>query len=92
MEKNWWELQKNAACCFAQILEAVLYKVAENETGMLGTACEKKDEFIIDVLLWILIDGHTNDSRSAKTYIHQLWENNGSCLEDLPKAMADRNV
>ena len=54
---------------------------------MLGTI----GELISNVLLWTPTHGHTSVDRLAKTYIHQLYADTGCCLEDLLRAMADRD-
>ena len=55
---------------------------------MLGTT----DEVRTNVLLWTPVHRHTRVSRPAKTYIDQLWEDTGCSLEDLPRAMNDKDV
>ena len=48
------------------------------------------DKVISDFLLWNPTQRHTSVRWSAKTYIHQLKEDNGCSLVDLPKAIGDR--
>ena len=45
---------------------------------------------IRDVLLWIPTHGRAKSGRPARTYLQQLCEDTGCCLEDLPRAMNDR--
>ena len=49
-----------------------------------------RDELISDVLLWTPSHGRAKSGRPARTYIQQLCANIGCSLEDLPKAMDDR--
>ena len=49
-----------------------------------------RDELISDVLLWTPKHGRAKAGRPARTYIQQLCEDTGCCLEDLPEAMNDR--
>ena len=49
-----------------------------------------RDELVSDVLLWTPTHGRAKTGRPARTYIQQLCEDTGCCLEDLPEAMNDR--
>ena len=51
-----------------------------------------RDEIISEVLLWTPKYGRTKAGRPARTYIQQLCEDTGSCPEDLPNAMNDREM
>ena len=55
-----------------------------------GHCWRSRDELIRDVLLWTPTHGRTKAGRPAWTYIQQLCEDTGCCLEDLPKVMNDR--
>ena len=55
-----------------------------------GHCWRSRDELIRDVLLWIPTHGRAKAGRPARTYIQQLCEDTGSCPEDLPRAMNDR--
>ena len=102
-EKARWELHKNAACCFEQILEAAPYKTAvvrpltsylinhPSKTSKTCCALLKKDKLMSNVLLWTHTHGLTSVGRPAKTYIHQLCADTGCHQEDLPRAMTDRD-
>ena len=46
-----------------------------------------KDELVSDVLLWTPAYGQAKAGRPARTCIHQLWEDTGCRLEDLPEVM-----
>ena len=50
-----------------------------------------KDELKSDVLIWPPADGDTSVDRPVKTYIYQFCSNTGCSLEDLPKAIDDRD-
>ena len=43
------------------------------------------------VLLWTFTYGQLSVSRPAKTYIHQLFSNTSNHLDDLLKAMTDKD-
>ena len=93
-EKVRWELHKNDACCFEQILESAPYKtpVVRPFTSHLANyrrwikhaehCWRSKDECISNVL-WIL-------TLDAKPYIHLLCANTGCHLKDLTRVMANR--
>ena len=55
-----------------------------------GHCWRSKDEFISDVLLWTPAYSQAKAGRPARTYIQQLCEDTGCSLEDLLKAMNDR--
>ena len=55
-----------------------------------GHCWRSRDELIRDVLLWTPTHGRAKAGRPARTYIQQLCEDTGCCLEDLPRAMNDR--
>ena len=55
-----------------------------------GHCWRSRDELISDVPLWTPSYGRAKIGRPARTYIHQLCENTGCSLEDLPEAMNDR--
>ena len=55
-----------------------------------GHYWRSRDELIREVLLWTPTHGRAKARRPARTYIQQLCEDTGSCPEDLPRAMNDR--
>ena len=55
-----------------------------------GHCWRSRDELIRDVLLWTPPHSRAKAGRPARTYIQQLCEDTGCCLEDLPRAMNDR--
>ena len=79
-EKPKWELLKNVACCFQQILEAAPYKTHH---------LKSKDKLRSNVLLWTSTHKYTSVGQLTKAYIHQLCSNTGCHLEDLPKTIAN---
>ena len=74
--------RSDAVCRFEQILERAPNNIAAVQplTSHLTnyprktnkTGCRSKDKLTSDILLWTPTHGHTNVSRPAKTYIHQL--------------------
>ena len=55
-----------------------------------GHCWRSRDELIRDVLLWTPTHHRAKAGRPARTYIQQLCEDTGSCPDDLPRAMNDR--
>ena len=55
-----------------------------------GHCWRSRDELIRDVLLWTPTHGRARAGRPTRTYIQQLCEDTGCCLEDLPREMNDR--
>ena len=55
-----------------------------------GHCWRSRDALISDVLLWTPSHGRPKAGRPARTYIQLLCADTGSSLEDLPKAMDDR--
>ena len=51
---------------------------------------KSKDKLIKDILLGTPKHGHTSIGRQTKTFINQLCEDIGCCLEDLPIGMDDK--
>ena len=50
-----------------------------------------KNELKSNVIIWTTTHDHTNVGKPAKTYIHQFSADTGCHLEDLPRAIADRD-
>ena len=50
-----------------------------------------KNVLISDGFLWTTKYGHTSVDRPAKTFIDHLYVDPGRCVEDLPRAMTDRD-
>ena len=48
-------------------------------------------ELVSDSLLWTPSHGQIKAGQPARTYIQQLCANTGCSLEDLPRAMVNRN-
>ena len=57
-----------------------------------GHCWRSRDELVGDVLLWTSSQGRAKAGRPARTYIQQLCDDTGCTPEDLPEAMADREV
>ena len=56
-----------------------------------GYCWRNKDRVIIDILLWTLSHGRAKAGRPARTYIQRLCTDTVYSLEDLPRAMDDRD-
>ena len=55
-----------------------------------GHCWRRRDELIIDILLWITSYRRAKAGRPAQTYIRQFCADTGCNPEDLPEAMDDR--
>ena len=56
-----------------------------------GHCWRSRDEFISDIVLWTPSHGRAKVGRPAITYTRQLCADTGCSLEDLPRAMDDRD-
>ena len=61
------------------------------QTRHAGHCWRSKDELISNVLRWTLSHRRVHVRRPTRTYQQQLCTDTGCSLEDLPKAMDDRN-
>ena len=71
-------------------LPPITKTIQVRRTRHAGHCWRSRDELISDALLWTPTNGRAKAGRPARTYIQQLWEDTGCCLEDLPEAMNDR--
>ncbi len=71
-------------------LPPVTKTIQVRRTRHAGHCWRGRDELIRDVLLWTPTHGRAKAGRPARTYIQQQCENTGSCPEDLPRTMNDR--
>ena len=71
-------------------LPPITKTIQVRRTRHAGHCWRGKDELISDVLLWTPTHVWAKAGRPARTYIQQLCEDTGCCLEDLPEAMNDR--
>ena len=71
-------------------LPPVTKTIKIKQTKHAGHCWRSRDELVSDVLLWTSSQGRAKAGRPARTYIQQLCADTGCSLEDLPKAMDDR--
>ena len=71
-------------------LPPITKTIQVRRTRHAGHCWRSKDELISDVLLWTPTYGQAKAGRPARTYIQQRCEDTGCNLEDLPKAINDR--
>ena len=71
-------------------LPPIMKTIQVRRTRHAGHCWRSRDELIRDVLLWTPTHGRAKAGRPARTYIQQLCEDTGCCLEDLPRVMNDR--
>ncbi|KAI8491777.1 Endothelial cell-specific molecule 1 [Branchiostoma belcheri] len=64
--------------------------IRERKLRFAGHSWRNKAEIVSDVLLWTPKHGHASVGRPCTTCIQQLCEDVGCRLEDLPRAMEDR--
>ena len=101
-EKVWRQSHKNAASWTEQVLVATSHKVAALRTPISKTihirrtrharySRKSKGWLISGVLLWTPSQGRARVRWPASTYVQQLCTDRGCRLEDLPRAMDDRD-
>ena len=71
-------------------LPPITKTIQVRRTRHAGHCWRSRDELINDVLLWTPTHGRPKAGRKARTYIQQLYEDTGCCLEDLHEAMNDK--
>ena len=64
--------------------------IKERRTRFAGHCYRSKDEVVSDLILWTPKHGKAKVGRPSKTYTKQLTEDDDCQLEDLPRAMEDR--
>ena len=64
--------------------------IKERRTRFAGHCYRSKDEVVSDLILWTPKHGQAKVGRPSKTYTKQLTEDDDCQLEDLPRAMEDR--
>ena len=78
-EKARWELHKDAACCFEQVLDAAPYKttpvppLTSHLSNYLNHCKRSRNGRISDILLWIPTHGRPSVNQLAKTFISSVW-------------------
>ena len=65
--------------------------IKERRTRFAGHFDRSKDEVVSDLILWTLKHGKAKVERPSRTYVKQLTEDTDFQLEDLPRAMEDRD-
>ena len=70
-------------------LSPITKTIQVRRTRYAGHCWRSRDELISDVLLWTPTRDRAKARRPARTYIQQLCEDTGCCLEDLPEEMND---
>ena len=71
-------------------LSPIMKAIQVRRTRHAGHCWRSRDELISDVLLRTPTHGRAKAGRPARTYIQQLYEDTGCCIEDLPEVMNDR--
>ena len=72
-------------------LPPITKAIQVRQTRHAGHDWRSRDELISDILLWTASHGPAKAGRPARTYIQQLCADTGFSLEDLPRAMDDRD-
>ena len=85
LNKSWW--QHPTRHQLYGHLPPIMKTIQVRQTRHAGHCWRSRDELISDVLLWTPTHGRAKAGRPARTYIQQLCEDTGCCLEDLPEAM-----
>ena len=68
-------------------LPRISYILRERRLRLAGHSWRNKNELISDVLLWTPTHGKCKQGRPVRTYIDQLVDDAGYCIEDLPSLM-----
>ena len=103
-KKAWRQFHKNAASCIGQVLESASHKTAvvwtqithfeihPNETSKrCGHSSRSMSKLISEVLLLAPSHRWARVGRLARTYLQQFFTDTGCSMEDLPRAMDDRD-
>ena len=85
--KSWKQHPQNSSCKTTVLPSLKPSKLDEQD--MLDTAGD--DKLISDVFLWTIFHRPASVERPIVTYLQQLPTDTGCSLEDLPKAMDDRD-
>ena len=72
-------------------LPPITKTIQVRRTRHMGHSLRSKDKLISDKLLWTPSHGRAKAGRPARTYIQQLCADTGCSLEDLSRAMDDRD-
>ena len=89
LNKSWKQYPTKRQLCghLPPILQTIYKRRAKNTWHSLRS----KDKIRSNLLLWTPTHGHTSIDQPAKSYIHQLWADNGCRLEDSTNVMTDRD-
>ena len=93
-EKPRQELHKNATSYIEQILKttvSISKTIQIRQTRHVGHCWRSEHKLISDILLWTPSHGHCSVGRPTRTYFQQLCADIQCSLENLPKAMDDRD-
>ena len=89
LKKSW--KQKSTKQQLYSHLFPITQTIQVRQAKHAGHWWRRKNELLSDTFLWTTTHGHTSDDQPTKTYIHQLSIDIGCHLEDLPRAMINRN-
>ena len=88
LNKSWW--QHPTRHQLYGHLPPITKTIQVRRTRHAGLCWRSRDEPISDVLLWTPTYSRTKAGWPARIYIHQLCDETGCSLEDLPEAMNNR--
>ena len=89
LKKSWRQHSTKEQLCGH--LPPITKTIQVRQNRHAGHCWRGKEELISDVLLWTSSHGRAKAGRLARTYIQQLCADTGCSLEDLPRAMDDRD-
>ena len=72
-------------------LPPISQSIQERWTRHAGYCWISKEKLLSDVFKWTPSHGRTGVGRAMKTYIHPFFEDTGCTLDDLPRAMDNRD-
>ena len=88
LNKSWW--QHPTRHQLYGHLPPISKTIQARRTRYAGHCWRRRDELIMDVLLWTPAYGQAKVGRRARTHKQQLCEDTGCSPEDQPEAMNDR--
>ena len=84
-----WSVYPSRGCLYGN-LSQITSAIIERRTRFAGHCHRSKDEVFIDLILWTPKHGKAKVGRLSKTYTKQLTEDADCQIEDVPRAMEDR--
>ena len=88
LNKSWWQHPRKQQ--LYDHLPPITKTIQVRRTRHSGHCWRSRDEFLSDILRWTPLHGRANAERISRAYVQQLCADTGCSLENLTKAMDDR--